>query len=713
MPKVIPCFFSLIMICFIAFAQDNKYKNYKYEWSAEKPPETKVDEQFKDADAVILEETNLISITTNYESRYVRIKFLTQKGIDKFSTFKLPGSYDALTDNTELPFWSSDSVIRPKGEFGSMKYFACRIIKADGKILFPDFSEKIQKEIFRINQGERTYYAWTLKVKDLQVGDELEANYAYDNIYGRPNGVGRIFFNGEIPKQNTTLKVRYPEDDYYIFMNLNGCPVPDTAEYKVTNPKSKEFTWKLKNLNGCISEKKSRPFMELPYLAFYKHPEDFGELSNNRTYVKKYMPLNWAYYINLRLGYEERTRDDMLSKTDEATISVKKFCEEQSVGLSDTSNSYRFATIHRFINDSFAFDKNLDYLSGDDGRLLKTGNALERHVLNRLRRYFLYDKIALRLGGQYSLMFLHDKRLNQIDYNLYSGYPATQAYYIYPYKKSNLFFAPKLSRFGLEINELPFYFEDINTFIIPQTLPYDERFNTTKNVPVIPYTTPFSTISDNTRSTNVMCNVSLANKSTTFETRLNLSGQFSTLTRGFYLYGEMDSTLEACYYKPVYELSSSSKLVSKEMTSRKTTFPYECNFKLKYADESVLISTGSGTYKLSLKNWFNNLYDNSLEVKNRVTAYYPDFVYSDMHRYMIKLDKAVEITNLNDFNFKEENSYGKYVVVLKAVDETSYMLETTLVVNAEKVEAQKINDVKTIFNKIEKMNAAELALKEK
>ena len=149
------------------------------------------------------------------------------------------------------------------------------------------------------------------------------------------------------------------------------------------------------------------------------------------------------------------------------------------------------------------------------------------------------------------------------------------------------------------------------------------------------------------------------------------------------------------------------------MTSRKTTFPYECNFKLKYTDESVLASSGSGVYKLSLKNWFNNLYDNSLEVKNRVTAYYPDFVYSDIHRYMIKLDKAVEITNLNDFNFKEENSYGKYVVVLKAIDETSYMLETTLIVNTEKVTSGRISDVKAIFARIDKMNNAELALKEK
>ncbi|MBK7856307.1 MAG: hypothetical protein IPJ79_16720 [Bacteroidetes bacterium] len=280
-------------------------------------------------------------------------------------------------------------------------------------------------------------------------------------------------------------------------------------------------------------------------------------------------------------------------------------------------------------------------------------------------------------------------------------------------KNSFLFYYPKENRTGYYANELPFYFEDINTILIPQTVAHSEKNDPNKDIKFPRISTPFSSISENTRTTNVMCNVSFATKLTTFETRLNLSGQFSTLTRSFYLYGEMDSTLEACYYNPVYELSSSSKLISKEMTSRKATFPYECNFKFKYTDGIALSSPYNGTYKLSLKNWFNNLYDSSLEVKNRVTAYYPDFVYSDIHRYMIKLDKAIEITNLNDFNFKEENSYGKYVVTLKAMDETSYLLETTLIVNAEKVEPHKIGDVKSIFNKIEKMNVAELELKEK
>lgn len=713
MLKKSSCCFILLFVCCITLAQDNKYKNYKYEWSAEKPAEIKVDEQFKDADAVILEEKTLISITTNFESKYVRIKFLTQKGVEKFGTFKLPESYDPLSDKIQLPFWNVDSLIRPKGEFGSMRYFACRIIKSDGKIVYPMINDEVQTEIFRVNQIDRTFYAWILKVGGIEIGDELEVNYAYDNVYGRTNGIDRIFFNSAIPKQNYQLKIRHPEDDYYVFINMNGCSIPDTSDYRATNPKSKEFTWQLKNLKGCIFEKKSRPFLELPYLSLYRHPENFGELSKNRAYIEKYQPLTWAYNISRKVEYETKIRNYELSRTDQTTLSVKKFCADFTSSLVDTSSAFKFATLHRFINDSFAYDNDYEFITGEDARFKRIRNSIESKVAHRSINNYLYNRICFRLGGEYFKMWLHDKRLNTIDYNTYTDYYVSKVFYLYPYKNSYLFFTPKNSRFGWEVNELPFYFEDINTFIVPQMLPYDEQFRSTQNVPIIKYTTPFSTISENTRTTNVMCNVSLANKLTTFETRLNLSGQFSTLTRGFYLYGEMDSTLEACYYKPVYDLSSSSKLVSKEMTSRKTTFPYECNFKLKYADESVLASSGSGVYKLSLKNWFNNLYDNSLEVKNRVTAYYPDFVYSDMHRYMIKLDKNVEITNLNDFNFKEENSYGKYVVALKAIDETSYMLETTLVVNAEKVEAQKINDVKTIFNKIEKMNAAELELKEK
>lgn len=723
MLKVIPCFFSLVMICFIAFAQDNKYKNYKYEWSAEKPPEIKVEEQFKDADAVILEEKTVHTLSTGTISRKIRIKFLSEEGIKKYATFILPPTDDFAGDHYSLAYWNKDKYHRPLGEHSSIIYFVARKLQPDGSVKPISFSDKTEKFIYYYNKIDQTYYSWFITLQNISVGDEVEVAFAYQNLFNFNNYFNRIFFNSEIPKQRYELKIRYPNTSMYFFQNHNGVALPDTGVYKGTNPNSIEYTWHAQNLKGCIIEKKSRSYLELPFVSFYSHQGDYGTLSANRAYIEKNLPYPWEFIFLGNNNYLQKTEAGYvnylpefptvnLSKKDPETIAVKKLVEE-TCG-SDSNKVSCMNKVHTLLSDSFDYEKNYDpqfeYMNEDYSKVHKSINAKKLYEEDRLD---LYNRICKRLDIDYYHCRLYDKRVSRMNYNEYYPSANFNLYYVLPYKNSFLFYYPKENRTGYYANELPFYFEDINTILIPQTVAHSEKNDPNKDIKFPRISTPFSSISENTRTTNVMCNVSFATKLTTFETRLNLSGQFSTLTRSFYLYGEMDSTLEACYYNPVYELSSSSKLISKEMTSRKATFPYECNFKFKYTDGIALSSPYNGTYKLSLKNWFNNLYDSSLEVKNRVTAYYPDFVYSDIHRYMIKLDKAIEITNLNDFNFKEENSYGKYVVTLKAMDETSYLLETTLIVNAEKVEPHKIGDVKSIFNKIEKMNVAELELKEK
>lgn len=718
------CFlFVLCSTLLLSKGQDNKYKNYKYEWPAEKPVEIKVEDQFKDADAVILDEKCIQTLSTGTVSKKIRIKFLTNEGIKKYSTFILPTTDDFSGDNYSIAFWNKDKYHRPLGEHSSIIYFASRKIASDGSTVPVSFSDKSEKFTYYYNKIDRVYYSWFITLQNVNVGDEIEVAFSYQNLFNFNNFFNRIFFNGELPKQQYELKIRYPNISKYFFQNHNGVALPDTGIYKGTNPNSFEYTWHAQNLKGCITERKAHTYSELFFVSYYLHQGDYGTLSANGAYIDKYLPYPWEFIFLGNNNYLQKTEAGyvnylpelpklILSKKDAETIAVKKLVEETC--NNDSNKISCMNKLHVLLSDSFDYEKNNDpqfeYVNEDYSKVHKSINAKKLFEEDRLD---LYKKICERLEIDYYHCRLYDKRVSGMNYDEYYPSANYNLYYALPYKSSYLFYYPKKSRGGYYVNELPFYFEDINTMLIPQTVANSEKNDPNKDIKLPYVTTPFSTISDNTRSTNVMCNVSLANKSTTFETRLNLSGQFSTLTRGFYLYGEMDSTLEACYYKPVYELSSSSKLVSKEMTSRKTTFPYECNFKLKYTDESVLASSGSGVYKLSLKNWFNNLYDNSLEVKNRVTAYYPDFVYSDIHRYMIKLDKAVEITNLNDFNFKEENSYGKYVVVLKAIDETSYMLETTLIVNTEKVTSGRISDVKAIFARIDKMNNAELALKEK
>ncbi len=105
----------MFFICFSysSFSQSFDYRKYNYEWKYAKPEEMILDKIYSNEDAVILEEKCIYNITGNLvqsystlnaignyfyidESsqgkspivqKYVRIKFLTQKGIDSENSF--------------------------------------------------------------------------------------------------------------------------------------------------------------------------------------------------------------------------------------------------------------------------------------------------------------------------------------------------------------------------------------------------------------------------------------------------------------------------------------------------------------------------------------------------------------------------------------------------------------------------------------------------
>ena len=112
-----------------SFAQSFKYRNYKFDWPANKPESIQLNEAFNKEDAVILEEKCIynqggnktsayytMNVLANYlfvgESdqgitpvvqKHVRIKFLTQRGIDRYGRFVLPESFDPSNDQYSIP----------------------------------------------------------------------------------------------------------------------------------------------------------------------------------------------------------------------------------------------------------------------------------------------------------------------------------------------------------------------------------------------------------------------------------------------------------------------------------------------------------------------------------------------------------------------------------------------------------------------------------
>src|SRR5689334_9001081 len=110
--KIITYIFTMLFCCSV-WGQSFKYRNYNYKWEESQPSAIPLDPIFSTADAIILDEKvnynaggniapnrfylaqvyNQFVVQQSAEglspvvSEYIRIKYLTKKGIDKHSTF--------------------------------------------------------------------------------------------------------------------------------------------------------------------------------------------------------------------------------------------------------------------------------------------------------------------------------------------------------------------------------------------------------------------------------------------------------------------------------------------------------------------------------------------------------------------------------------------------------------------------------------------------
>ena len=162
------------VLCFILYvsniyAQNTNYqRKYLQEW--ENPPikNEEVAAEFANEDAVILYEKNtwkLKSLTNKGErtstfKKNMRVKFLTQKGVEQYTTITVPESSDPQYEYSDLPKQKHDDIHRPKYFELNITYLKARLIKADGKVNHLKPEDQILKEQMTFNARDRTAYAY-------------------------------------------------------------------------------------------------------------------------------------------------------------------------------------------------------------------------------------------------------------------------------------------------------------------------------------------------------------------------------------------------------------------------------------------------------------------------------------------------------------------------------------------------------------------------
>jgi len=694
---------------YFAFSSNNKFT---FPTKIEK---IEVPNEFKKYDAVILEEQLSFARTNSGISRHVRIKIQNKKGLEKYKKICLPESPDPVESIYLVPRYKAENIHYPLGAPEMMVYFAARIIHPDGSVKEIKARDSLVKYTLH-EQGEtRNYFNFYYIFDELKVGDEIDIFYSYREIFYHFSFFNptfntwipfRVFFNSEIPKVKYDLNLRSTVQYAVKFTFENNALPSDTSYEKNENQKDMILHWHFENLKAISNIWNSHLYEELPHVKFYGAGDLIAKNSSNEAIGVLEYP--WNFVLRPYVGMKKRY--DGYDKRFASVIAYNKLYQEVLASCNDTSYINQINYFHEHVNHKFKFSDDVEFINGDDVLNPRLGKFIESKTLRRIGRRTLYNEILDRFDRPYYLVALADKRIADIDFNKFNYGYGIPGIYCVADNNGMYFIQPKNHKFGHHMNEFPFYYEGCKMILIPQREPEQRILNLgIAYLPNLVYVnSPSSNENDNSRRINSMISINLSENKVDFNTKISLSGQFSTLTRGYYSDEYIDSSVSSLYYKKVFHISPTTKLLNFTKTSEDSLFPYSTNFKASYSDASLLKKTNDSVYVLKLTELVQHVIEMNIDtlVEN---SFYPDFKQTDIYRYMIKFDQPVKLLD-HDLNINIDNALGKYTFTVTQKSETDLMLESYLQITSDKVTKHKLSDVCRIGEQIKKKKSAEITL---
>ena len=727
--KKVPLILFLSIISFQLMSQSHSYKNFKYEWTSVKAEPIEVEAIYKNQDAVILSDELVYNASGNKEpiyniyyglgnyyvlgnssesknpvvQRFVRIKYLTNDGIKKGNKFSLPESFDPIHE--KLLCSSLDTLHHinlPVGEFECIRYIAGRIVKANGTIVPATISENIETIYRNSGTAKSTFYKWNFVIENLEPGDELQLDYSYEGSYTlQPSN--KIYFNSIFPKENFKLTFREAYASNKMIICHNGAEISKTLTNKNSATKSRDYIFLAKNIKGGIDEVGARPVVDQPYISFYDHHMEFVK-ENTNSVPNTPLAYPWFIFLAKNLNYQMDNLKIHLLKQDKTTLAINHYFNGIKEVNPNSNLPLLMSMIHHDINENFKYQDDVNYFDGLDNRLERLGQHVEEKKLRYMSRLRFYSELFLRLDTSYYLGFIGDKRTDLIDIEKFEPISLQSEYFAVPFANTYIYYYPKGNRFGYETNEFPFYHEGATIELADQHLPVRYKTDVIPNITYPVAITPSSTSTDNSRKTSGMATISISNSKMNYAGKTILKGQYSTLIRGYYLFGSRDTTVNPKYFEAFNGLKPLTKDSSIIKNNVSTSYPFEASFNVKFIEDNFLTKEPSGSFSFNLEGWFNEITENNFVAKNRQLDYYPDFKSQDTHKFYLKFDEPIQLDSSSMASDTIKNSFGYYLINVEQKDANSMMVSSEFVVSAEKVSAENAIDVENIFNAINTLN---------
>ncbi len=631
-------------------------------------------------------------------TKNVTFKVLNSDGLKKFSKFVLPETFDP----TYILHYPENRNYAQLYSKLKCNYFKGSIKSKNGQIKKVIIKQSIDSA--RMVMPEYDHYGYFKKyvyeIEYMNVGDEVSIEYNYEIPYIENIGVlssFRIFFNSDVFKENYQLAISYNDDLKIDIYPKNGA-MPDSI---VINEKRKTCYWSKNNLAGSISEEGSIPYLSLPHLAFTLNSNTYKAPKSHEV---KYMPM-YVYYAYIRERNHPEIKNVIKSGLKaQRLFPFRDFIASETKDITNDSLGYQtLLKIQNTIADEFSFSSDTNYFKIIDTRVPKFGEDMNVKSLRDVSKYDLYAAILLDLGIEYFTTYVCDKRTGEMDDEFYA--PMYNGDILFTtLLKNNVaqYIYPKSAQFGYYLNEFPFYFEDSKARLIQLDDYARYRYIPVFNETLRQARLPNSTTNDNTRRSNILTSIDLDSLLISFDARINLSGQYSTLTRGLYSCNYQDKSINKLYNKKIWELNSSVSLLSSSMKINNKEFPFQASVNAQYKANNLLSKEGD-TISIDLKNWFYHVIYNNIDTTNRQLDFYPDFLGKDTYTYFLQFNKNVKlISAFPDVEIK--NDFGELIANVKQESSNTIKITSFFSVISSKVTADKIKAVKAIYDKIEELN---------
>ncbi len=633
--KISILFFCVSIIHF-SYSQSFEHRKFKYDWSDEIRLTLSQSERYKNYDAVILHEETTLDVDVRNIKRYQVIQFNTQAAIDKYNLFRVPIVMDPHLANLENNH-KADSASFPKLLLGKINFFDARIIR-NGEFVKAVLDEVAYRREERIGESLLPFYVHYFYVRNLEPGDQLEVIISHE----WPLYIFHYYLNERIPKQEAYITIN---NAYLGRVNVYSNSLVANLKSYEKSVDDKTHLIVYEDLDPVDPDMPTKVY-GLPKVEMFL--DKTTEASTKIFGTTVIDTLTWEDVL-----YKSVTRIDpgearSWETYDDQSYKTTLFYQKLRKMAPDTMDGAHFMSfIQEYVADKLGYKNDFNYFIHEEHGFPDIGTYLQNGIFREAFKTSFYYQMIDRINEPYYRSHLQDRRIFCIDTSQVSPlYRDHVAYWMFDRDSVPYVFFPKSHRFGWYANEVPFYFTGENQFLVPQTVPrkiYDNEIYLIQ-YPVM-YINPLP-YNLNKKKVKASVNISLADLKTAIQSEVSLSGQFSTITRGYYQYGWMDSTISSTYYADLCKKNPETEI--KLISSQKKS-PFAHLFSLNVPTSKNVFSTIDGEYVIDLADLIFMHYE-MLDTNYFKAPFRHDFQGKEEFDIELNFDQLVSIQDMESYN---------------------------------------------------------------